>query len=305
MRLSGRISLAVCCVAAIFLGGCQSDNSGRLDETLDYSLAGVWDSLPGGVALDRILGIGIDSKGRVYAPAGKDSVVVFSADGKVLDTWGEGFEGKHGLRIFDDKVWVTELTDHVVRQYTLDGKLLMTLGTEGVSGTGNNEFNRPSDVAVGPNGDIYVSDGYINTRVMRFRSDGKFKQSWGTKGSGPGEFDLVHNIVIDKDGRIYVADRNNNRIQIFDKDGKFLDEWKHLGKPYGLYIDDNKRVYIADGESNNVSVVNSNGKVLARFGKTGTGVGEFIMSHSVTVDKQGNIYIAEGDGRRIQKFSRN
>lgn len=97
--------------AAIFLGGCQSDNSFRLDETLEYSPAGVWDSLQDGVALDRILGIGIDSKGRVYASAGKDSVVVFSADGKVLDTWGAGFEGKHGLRIFDDKVWVTELKD--------------------------------------------------------------------------------------------------------------------------------------------------------------------------------------------------
>lgn len=304
MCLFGRIILVVCGLSVIFFGGCQSVVSCGQDERLEYLPAGIWDSFGDGAPLDRLLGIGIDSKGRVYAPAGKDSVVVFSADGKILDTWGSGFERKHGLRVFDDKVWVTELTDHVVRQYTLDGELLMTLGTEGVSGTGNNEFNRPSDVAIGPNGDIYVSDGYINTRVMRFGSDGTFKQTWGTKGSGPGEFDLVHNIVIDKDGRVYVADRNNNRVQIFDEDGKFLDEWTHLGKPYGLYVDDKKRVYIADGQSNNVYVVNCNGKVIAKFGKTGTGVGEFIMSHSVTVDKQGNIYIAEADGRRIQKFSR-
>ncbi len=304
MRLFGKILLVGFALAVICLGGCQSGMSCKLDEVLEYSPAGVWDGSGDGVELDRILGIGIDSKGRVYAPAGKDSVVVFSADGKILDTWGSGFEGKHGLRIFDDKVWVTELKDHVVRQYTLDGELLMTLGTEGVSGVGEKEFNRPSDVAIGPNGDIYVSDGYINTRVMRFSADGAFKQSWGTKGKGPGEFDLVHNIVIDKKGRVYVADRNNNRVQIFDADGKFLDEWTHLGKPYGLYVDEMTRVYVADGESNNVRVVNCRGVVLAMFGGTGTGVGEFKMSHSVTVDKQGNIYIAEGDGRRIQKFAR-
>jgi DNA-binding beta-propeller fold protein YncE len=114
----------------------------------------------------------------------------------------------------------------------------------------------------------------------------------------------VHNIAIDKKGRVYVADRTNNRVQIFDADGKFLDEWTHLGKPYGLYIDDKTRVYVVDGVSNNVYVVNCKGKVLVKFGKTGTGVGEFKMSHSVTVDKQGNIYIAEGDGHRIQKFAR-
>ena len=307
MRLSGRILLAIAALAAIYLGGCQSEMSCRLDEVLEYEPAGVWDGSTDGVALDRTLGIGIDSKGRVYAPAGKgkDGVVVFSANGKILDTWGAGLEGKHGLRVFNDKVWVTELNDHVVRQYTLDGKLLMTLGTEGVSGNSENEFNKPSDVAIGPNGDIYVSDGYNNTRVMRFSAGGKFKQSWGTKGSGPGEFDLVHNIVIDKKGRVYVADRNNNRVQIFDEDGKYLNEWTHLGKPYGLYVDDKTRVYVADGQSNNVYVVNCKGHILAKFGKTGTGAGEFIMSHSVTVDKQGNIYIAEGDGRRIQKFAKN
>lgn len=305
MGLFGRsfVAVSVCFLLAVCLCGCQPGMSCKLDEVLEYESAGVWDGSRDGIALDRMLGIGIDSKGRVYAPAGKDSIVVFSADGKILDRWGSGFKGKHGLRIFDDKVWVTELKDHVVRQYTLDGKLLMTLGTEGVSGTGDNEFDKPSDIAIGPNGDIYISDGYNNTRVMRFSSDGVFKQSWGTKGKGPGQFDLVHNIAIDKKGRVYVADRNNNRVQIFDADGKYLDEWTHLGKPYGLYIDEMTRVYIADGESNNIYVVNCKGDVLAMFGKTGTGVGEFNMSHSVTVDKQGNIYIAEGDGRRIQKFA--
>jgi DNA-binding beta-propeller fold protein YncE len=305
MRLFGKILIVVCCISALSLMGCSvsPEMSSEIDQPLDYAPAGIWDGSSDGIAFDRTLGIATDSQGRVYAPAGKDSVIVFSADGKILDTWGKGFKGKHGLRIFDDKVWVTELKNHVVRQYTLDGKLLMTLGTKGKSGTGKNQFNKPSDVAVAPNGDIYVSDGYANTRVMRFTPDGKFKQSWGTKGKGPGQFDLVHNIAIDSKGRVYVADRNNKRVQIFDADGKFLDQWTHLGRPYGLYVDDKTRVYVVDGKSNNVYVTNSKGQVLTMFGKTGTGAGEFDMSHSITVDKQGSIYIAEGDGRRIQKFT--
>ena len=271
-----------------------------------YEPVAIWDTASVGVELDKILGIGIDSKGRVYATAGKGEkgVLVFDADGKVVDSWGGGFVDKHGLRVIDDKVWVTDRERHIVMQFTLDGKLVRTLGTDGRSGLGDSEFNKPSDVAIAPNGDIYVSDGYGNSRVMRFGADGKFKQSWGKKGDGPGEFDLVHNIVIDKKGRVYIADRENERVQIFDADGKFLEQWEHVGKPFGLYIDDKMNVYITDGESNNVNVVSERGKVLSKFGKAGGGPGEFKMAHSITVDKKGNIYVAEGDGQRIQVFSR-
>jgi DNA-binding beta-propeller fold protein YncE len=271
-----------------------------------YEHVATWDTASVGAELDKILGIGIDSKGRVYATAGKGEkgVLVFDADGKVVDSWGKGFVDKHGLRVIDDKVWVTDRERHIVMQFTLDGKLSRTLGTDGRGGLGENEFNKPSDVAIAPNGDIYVSDGYGNSRAMRFGADGKFKQSWGKKGNGPGEFDLVHNIVIDKKGRVYIADRENERVQIFDADGKFLEQWKHVGKPFGLYIDDKMRVYITDGESNSIYVVSEGGKVLSKFGKTGGGPGEFRMAHSITVDKKGNIYVAEGDGQRIQVFSR-
>ena len=271
-----------------------------------YEPVAIWDGASVGVELDKILGIGIDSKGRVYATAGKGEkgVLVFNAAGKVVDSWGKGFVDKHGLRVIDDKVWVTDRERHIVMQFTPDGKLVRTLGTDGKSGLGENEFNKPSDVAIGSGGDIYVSDGYANSRVMRFGAGGEFKQSWGKKGDGRGEFDLVHNIVIDKKGRVYIADRENERVQIFDANGKFLEQWKHVGKPFGLYIDDKMNVYITDGESNNVYVVSERGKVLSKFGKTGGGPGEFKMAHSITVDKKGNIYVAEGDGQRIQVFSR-
>lgn len=270
-----------------------------------YKHVATWDAASVGMRLDKILGIGIDSKGRVYATAGAGDkgVLVFDAAGKVVDSWGEGFVDKHGLRVIDDKVWVTDRERQVVMQFTLGGKLLRTLGTEGKSGLGENEFNKPSDVAIGLGGDIYVSDGYGNSRVIRFDADGKFKQSWGGKGDGPGEFDLVHNIAIDKKGRVYIADRENNRMQIFDADGKFLDQWTHLGKVFGLYIDEKARVYTTDGESNNVYVLDKEGEVLSKFGKTGDGPGEFQMAHSITLDKKGNIYVSEGDGMRIQVFA--
>ena len=300
------VSVAAFGLAVLGLTGCQLQRGSVTKEAFMYEHVATWDAASVGAELDKILGIGIDGKGRVYATAGKGEkgVLVFDAEGKVVDSWGEGFVDKHGLRVIDDKVWVTDRERQVVIQFTLDGKLLRTLGTEGKSGLGENEFNKPSDVAIGPDGDIYISDGYANSRVMRFGADGKFKQSWGSKGDGPGEFDLVHNVAIDKKGRVYIADRENHRVQIFDADGKFLSQWTHLGKVFGLYIDEKTRVYVTDGESNEVYVVDEKGDVLSKFGKTGDGPGEFQMAHSITVDKRGKIYVTEGDGMRIQVFSR-
>ena len=292
-------------LAVVCLTGCQSQTACKAKETCMYEPVAVWDAASTGMEFDKILGIGIDRKGRVYATAGKgeNGVLVFDADGKIVDSWGKGFISKHGLRVINDKVWVTDRERHIVMEFTLDGRLLRTLGTDGKSGLGKNEFNMPSDIAIAPNGDIYISDGFANSRVMRFDADGIFKQSWGTKGDGPAEFNLVHNIAIDKKGRVYIADRENERVQIFDADGNFLDQWEHLGKAFGLYIDDETKLYITDGQSNKVYIVDEKGKVISTFGKTGEAPGEFKMAHSITVDKKGNIYVAEGDGMRIQVFS--
>ncbi len=303
---SGIVVFLVVIVLGCFLTGCGSQSNRTGAEAWVYEPVAIWDAASAGIELDKILGIGIDSKGRVYATAGKGDkgVIVFDPAGNVVDSWGEGFVSKHGLRVIDDKVWVTDRERQIVMEFTLEGKLLRTLGTDGKSGLGDNEFNMPSDIAVGPNGDIYISDGYTNSRVMRFGSDGTFKQSWGSKGDGRGEFDLVHNIAIDRKGRVFIADRNNDRIQIFDADGRFLEEWTHLGKPFGLYIDEDMHVYVTDGEANRVYVTDENGNVLSMFGKSGEGPGEFAMVHSITLDKKGNIYITEGEGLRIQVFSR-
>ena len=299
------LALPASAATTLWIAGCRPDLPSNHKETLMYKPTAVWDAAHTGTELDKILGIGLDNQGRVYATAGKGDkgVLVFDGAGRVVDAWGEGFADKHGLRIFGDRVWVTDRQRHIVMEFTLDGRLLRTLGTDGHSGPADNQFDKPADVAVAPNGDIYIADGYGNSRVMRFAADGRLKQSWGTKGAAPGQFDVVHNIVIDRTGRVLVADRENRRIQLFDLDGRYIEQWTHVGKPFGLALDDQNRIYTTDGQSNCVYVLDRDGGVLAQFGRTGTGPGEFQVAHSIAVDKQGNIYVAEGDGMRIQLFT--
>jgi sugar lactone lactonase YvrE len=138
-----------------------------------------------------------------------------------------------------------------------DGTVLLTLGKKGVAGAGLDEFDAPTEVAVAPNGDIYVGDGHTgggtavgNARVMKFDKTGRFLKTWGKKGLGPGEFDVVHTIALDSRGRVFVGDRQNNRIQVFDPNGTFVAEWFQFGRPSGMYIDrKSDTLYVADSES--------------------------------------------------------
>src|SRR5204863_6254448 len=145
---------------------------------------------------------------------------------------------------------------HQVFKFSPDGKVLMTLGKPGVAGSGLDEFNAPSAVYVALNGDIFVADGHggnTNARIMKFARDGKFIKTWGKKGSGPGEIDIPHALAMDSRGRLFVGDRNNNRIQIFDQDGNFLDQWTQFSRPSGIFIDHNDMIYVADSESESVA----------------------------------------------------
>ena len=171
-------------------------------------------------------------------PDGKGNVIVmvrtapyfrvFTTDGKFVRAWGEAglFNQAHSVHFGPDgAIWATDPNDHVIHKFTPDGKLVMTLGKKGVTGddTSREAFNRPNAVAIAPNGDIYISDGYVNSRIVQFNKDGKFvKIIGGKKGNRPGEIQLPHGVAIDAQGRIIVGDSDNKRISIFDKDGKFL-----------------------------------------------------------------------------------
>ena len=192
------------------------------------------------------------------ANAGVNPIFQFDPSGKLLKTFGAGmFVSPHKLSVDKEgNLWLADNGGHQVFKLNQDGKVLLTLGKKGVAGPGLDEFDAPTDVAIAPNGDIFVGDGHTgggtatgNARIMKFNKDGKFIKTWGKKGMGEGEFDVVHTLAFDSRGRLFVGDRQNNRIQIFDQNGKFIAQWFQFGRPSGMYIDKNDVIYVADSES--------------------------------------------------------
>ena len=236
------------------------------------------------------------------------------ATGKLLSTWGENrFIMPHGLSVdHQGNLWLTDVGLHQVFKFTPEGKLLLTLGERAVPGNDRAHFNLPTDVAVLRDGSFYVSDGYKNTRVMKFAADGRFEFEWGTKGKGPGEFNLPHGIAVDAQARVIVCDRENERLQVFDAKGGFLREWKgpRIGKPYGVETGPDGHIFVIDGGSPSLKPaergkaveVDASGQVIDTFGRFGSGPGEFQLGHDIAIGPDGAVYVAEGTGARVQKF---
>jgi len=207
---------------------------------------------------------------------------------------------------------------HQVFKFSPQGKLLMTLGKAGGAAEPD-YFYQPNDVLVAPNGDIFVSEGHggANARVLKFTKDGKFIKSFGKKGSGPGEMEQPHALAMDSRGRLFVGDRSNNRILIYDQDGKLLDTWPQFSRPSGIYIDANDVIYVADSESESVARNHDGWKRGIRIGSAKDGkVTAFIpdpvekatgtsAAEGVAVDRQGNIWGAEVGPRGVKKYVKN
>jgi streptogramin lyase len=213
------------------------------------------DTMPEGWKFGRVSSVATDSAGNVYVfHRGKkaDPLVVFDSKGKYLRSWGRGLFGNpHGLRIDkQDNVWVTDNGDHQVMKFTNTGRLLLTLGIKGQAGTTDQTFNRPTDIAFAANGDFYVSDGYGNSRVVKFSPDGKYQLAWGKRGTRPGDFNTPHSVAVDSKTNVYVSDRENNRIQIFDRNGKFLRQWTHLGATQNIFITPKDEMWIITHRDN-------------------------------------------------------
>jgi DNA-binding beta-propeller fold protein YncE len=289
------------------MAGCGEAAEAKSSRRFDYVPVADWPQLPKDMAFASPNGIATDAQGRVYAAAGdRNAVLVFAPDGKFLAAWGEGIiKAKHGLRIFGDRLYVADNEMHQVYEFSLDGRLLRSFGTRGKSGLGKNEFYQPTDIAIAANGDMLITDGYGNSRVVRLAPDGTFLSTWGTPGDKPGEFKAPHNIVIDRAGLIYIADRENQRIQVFSPEGKFLKQWRDLGKPFGLFLTPDQILFVTDANPNGpqrVLALDLDGHVLAAFGTTGSEPGQFKVPHSLDIDRQGNLYVAEVENKRIQKF---
>ena len=278
----------------------------RASEKYDFEPVAGFPQVPNSIELGLCSGVAVNSKGHVYlAHRGKSPIICFDSTGRYLRSWGDDSIGSaHGLRIDrDDNIWVTDIDKHVLLEFTSTGKLLLSLGQPGKAGLGNDQFDKPADVAFGAAGEIYVADGYGNSRVMKFAANGKFLTSWGKPGSGPGEFNLPHSIVTTSDGRVVVGDRLNKRVQVFNADGKLLEIWGKF-TPFGLEVSRDGVLWVADGGTHQVLRLDGTGKVVQSWGKKGSALGEFDAPHMLAADAAGNLYIAEILNKRLQKLAR-
>ena len=241
----------------------------RNDLPQPYRTTRDWGQLPPGVKWAAVTAVEPAPDGTIYvihrcfanscADRPEAPILKFDASGKLLKSWGEGlFIFPHGATVDrDGNLWVTDARGangkgHQVFKFSPEGKVLMTLGKAGVSGSTPDLFDQPTDVVVAPSGDIFVTDSHRNgknNRVVRFTKDGKYVKEWGRKGSGRGEMSEPHTIAMDSRGRLFVGDRENNRIQIFDQDGSYLDEWRQFGRPSGIFITRDDTIYVTDSES--------------------------------------------------------
>lgn len=282
---------------------------------MNYRPVETWGVLPDGMSFVEATSVAVDGNDDVYVfNRGKHPVIVFDRAGRFKRTWGEGvFRRAHGITVGPDgTLWLTDDLHHTIRQFTIDGQCLLTIGDPDQPATlqGGKPFNRPTHVAISPKtGDVYISDGYGNSRVHKYDPKGRHLMSWGEPGTDPGCFNLPHNIATDAAGLVYVADRENHRVQIFDPNGRYLAQWNNLHRPCGLAADARLGDIFFVGElpthlavnkdvpnlGARVSILSIKGQLLGRIGGrfAGEKPGEFVAPHGCAVDSHGDLYVAE------------
>ena len=279
-----------------------------------YEVVEGWGTLPEGWALGQVAGVAVDSQDRVYVfHRGAHPVIVFDRDGRYLSSWGDDFvKDAHGIFINRERdgeyVYLVDRDRHVVEKCTLDGRVLLQLGTPGQPGAPGQPFNRPTDVAVAPDGNLYVTDGYGNARVHQFAPRGTLLRSWGEPGDGPGQFNLPHSVWVDTRGPaplVYVADRENHRLQIFTPEGELVRQMPGLRRPTDLFIDHAGYLYIAE-LLHRVTILGPKDEPVATLGgESSHAPGQFVAPHGVWTDSHGDLYVCEvRAGQRVQKFRR-
>ncbi|MGN6674715.1 MAG: peptidyl-alpha-hydroxyglycine alpha-amidating lyase family protein [Thermomicrobiales bacterium] len=321
-------------------------------DRLSYQVIEGWEQLPAGHRHGDVVGVAVDSRDRAFIYTRAEArVSIYNRDGSFAASWGEGFftARTHGLTIApDDTVYCVDEGRQVIYHFTPDGTLLQTIGTPDISADtgydgrsltsitrGGPPFNRPTNLAAAPNGELYVSDGYGNARIHRFSAAGELLQSWGEPGNGPGQFNLPHGLAVLADERVVVADRENDRLQFFSPDGEYLDQWTDVQRPTNIAVDGEGRLYVSelwrrvgdlsfrlgdttDDRPGRVSVYDASGVVLARWGGPDRcAPGNFCAPHDICVDSHGDVYVGEvtetfgvrpglvpADCHTLQKFAR-
>ncbi|REK06728.1 MAG: hypothetical protein DWQ37_22015 [Planctomycetota bacterium] len=295
--------------------------------TLRFEVQPAWQQIPPEITLGEVPGVATDSAGNVYLfNRGEHPVVVCDRHGTFLRTWGEGvFARPHGITIGpDDAVYCVDDLGHNVHKFTLAGERVFSLGSGRPAATGargldyrtierpSGPFNCPTALAIAPNGELYVADGYGNARVHRFSPEGELIASWGTPGAEPGQFHLPHGIAVDRQGRVVVADRENSRLQWVSPEGEFLHQWPNLARPTQVWIDAEDRVFVTElgyragmfpgntagpGQrtGGRLSIFDAQGELAARFGggDNPCAWGDFFAPHDLAIDPFGDLYVGE------------
>ncbi|GMV91725.1 MAG: hypothetical protein AMXMBFR82_15030 [Candidatus Hydrogenedentota bacterium] len=327
------IDLVIIAIAVVLSGSPAAVAAGypKINLAVGYEVVPDWPERPETLTWRYMTGVAVDQQDRVWTlNAFAPQVQCYDTEGKLLDAWGTGlFKNPHFIRIDPEgNVWTTDYGQHTVRKFTTDGKLLMTLGVPDEAGADEHHFNRPTDVVVTPAGDIFVTDGYGNNRVVHFDREGRFVKAWGELGVEAGQLSQPHSIAVDSAGRLYVGERNNCRIQIFDQDGNSLEQWRNLINPWGIWITPNDEVYVCGSaparwtERGNLGNPPSD-QLLIKFDTEGVPQelwvfplakeGELIPGHldwvhGIAVDTKGDLYLGDvadnSKTHRVQKFRR-
>ncbi len=251
-----------------------------------YQVIHPFGTVPEGVNFGHVSHVATDSADRVYAFQRRDPpVLVFDSQGDFLTSWGSGlFVDAHGIFITPmDEIFLIDRDAHEVMKFNTEGEVLLRLGTRDRPSL-QGPFNHPADLAVTANGEIFIADGYGNSRVHRFSAQGELIKSWGSPGPGPGEFTTPHGIWVDPSDRVCVCDRENNRVQIFDVEGEYLAEWRDLYHPMDIYQDSQGTFFVTD-QTPRITMLNAAGELVAR-GRTP------YNAHGMWIDSQGDIYLA-------------
>ncbi len=299
-----------------------------------------WGELPEGRSWGAVSAIhpGVDGstiwvadrcgRGNCFGLEDVSMIFQFDLDGRLLRSFGAGMAAvPHGMTVDEEgNVWLVDTAwlgspregvGHVVRKFSPEGELLMTLGEWGVPGDGPAHFNRPSAVLVAPNGDIFVADGHDadgNNRIVKFDRTGRFLLEWGSTGGDIGEFRDPHALAMDSQGRLFVGDRGNHRIQIFDQEGKYIATWTQFGSPSGMFIDGDDMLYVADSDSNATTNPGWRRGIYIGSARDGWVTGfipdpepnpdDLVTSgaEGVAVDALGNVYGGEVGPRTVRKY---
>jgi len=316
---------------------CNERKKAKADirERINYELV-KWPQLPEGFSLGQVNGIGIDTSQNIFlfhraerrwktlnevfpdTPISANTILLFDNEsGKLLKSWGANlFIMPHGLTVDkENNVWVTDVGLQQIFKFTHDGKLLMTSGVAKVAGNDSLHFNYPTDIAVANDGSFYVSDGYRNSRVAKFSKEGKYLFEWGKKGNKPGEFNIPHSLAIDENNIIYVADRQNNRVQLFDTAGNFIKELKNdvnVEQLPAVSIDNANHLFAVDYDptkgadslvkGSTIFEIDSSSHCKGRLGANASTNRTSCWFHDIAFDKKGNIYVGDIKGLKVLKY---